>query len=435
MTAWRAQLLFAGLMALSLLVSLVHWNGYVRRADAWSVNVLSRLIPVERLLNAGTLAMDGSPLAPTVDRVRLDGAYYSSKPVLPTLFYVPVSASLQAAGWSLAAYAELHVLVLALVFGLAPYVVVCLVALRQAEGSRLLLAVALGPGSLVFLYTLDVTNHAPAASCVLGALLLRKYDGAVGFLLGLAGAMEHTAWAFLVAFAWQSRRPVRLLGWGVPWVILSALYYGWLTGSILPLEFQYRLFDWPCSPYVGGQFHNSGHFLPQGAGWAARYVLFALVGPPGLFVLSPFVVPALAGAGRAAFAGDGAARAVMSGFVAVFGFVVLFTEDLGSGTGARWFVHATPALLVFLPAGVALLKDKGGWLGDVVVACALAVGLAMAQAHGSEGLRAYARCEAESLRQRVSAGCADYGRHCAGGRACRLPDSGTVFACRQGPFF
>ena len=435
MTAFRAQLLFAGLMALSLLVSLMHWNGYVRRADAWSVNVLSRLIPVERLLNAGTLAMDGSPLPPTVDRVRSDGAYYSSKPPLPTLFYVPVSALLQAVGWSLAAHAELHALVLALVFGFVPYVVVCLAALRRAAGSRLLLAVALGPGSLVFLYTLDVTNHGPAASCVLGALLLRRSDAAAGCLLGLAGAMEHTAWAFLAAFALQSRRPVQLFGWGVPWLILSASYYGWLTGSILPLEFQFGLFDWPCSPYAGGQFRNSGHFLPQGAGWAARYVLFALVGPPGLFVLSPFLAPALAGAGRAALAGDGAARAVMFGFAAVFGFVVLFTEDLGSGTGARWFVHATPALLVFLPDGVALLRDKVSWLGDVVVVCALALGLAMAQAHGSKGLRAYARCEAEALRQRVSAGCADYGRYCAGGRACRLPDSGTVFACRQGPFF
>ena len=423
MRNWRLQAVFGLCMLVVLAVWVLHPAGDWRLSGWWSTNVLSRLIPVERVLNAGTLAMDGSPLPPSTDKVRIDGRFYSSKPPLPTLFYVPVSGLLQWAGTPLVSYPEVHVVVLAAVFSLAPYVLACLWALTRTPAglAGYVLALALGLGSLPPLYAVGVGNHAMAAAALLtGYLVLEKGRRLwlAGLLLGLAGAAEHTAWlsgAALGMVSWRREGKVLLLGAAAP-VLLTLGYYVWFSGVPVPFYLQHVLYDYPGSMYEVAA--GVGTVLGD-AGWHLRYFFFLTIGLNGLVSNAPVLAIACLGLGRAGLL----PRALAAAAAGVLAFVSLATFEGGSGSlGIRWFVHFTPVLLyALLPLGVERLRELFPDWWRFAALQAVLFGLVVSVLLLLGGGQPWTRCEMDPR---------GFPLACAGAGSCVFGLQGNIFGCQ-----
>ncbi len=58
--------------------------GFALAKHRLGANARSRFITVERVVDAGTLALDGTRFASTIDAVKINGKMYSTKPPLYT---------------------------------------------------------------------------------------------------------------------------------------------------------------------------------------------------------------------------------------------------------------------------------------------------------------------------------------------------------------
>ncbi len=410
---WWPAGVFLACLTLVGSVNLWHPKGYGHMPELWSTNVLSRLTPVERLIAVGTLSLDDSPLPGTIDKVRIEGRFYSSKPPLPTFFYVPVSAVLTKLGWPLAERPAVHLVTLGLFFHWLPYAAAGIWALRTLRrrdwppGVLEATAVALGLGVLPAYYALDVSNHVPAAAALLAGFLLlvrqRARPGWAGFLCGMGGAFEHTAFLFAAAFGvwvWRVlgwRRLTRFVVAALLPAMLTIGYYHALSGSPLPLYLQHELYDYPHSAFVDPGL--DAHFKEGGT---LAYLWAILVGPEGLVSLSPLLLVGFVGLGVVAVdrqwlvAGERAegdlALACLVALAGAIVFVALFTRAGGNGSfGIRWFAHFMPLVACFVPSGAAWLMGGGPRLGRWAVGCLVLLSVCVAGVFALHG-GAWARC-------------------------------------------
>ena len=391
-------LLVACLLGL-VLASVLNPKGNWHESDFQSTNVLSRLAPVERFLATGSLALDGSPWPPTTDKVMIGGRFYSSKPPLPTLLYLGPSALLGALGYPMASNRALHASVLILLLHFLPYLAAASLALKTLSSGSvspaglILTALAFGMATLPPLYSTDVSNHVPAAAALLGAFLIVRRQAtdpkallAAGFLGGLASACEHTALGFQAAFLIcvllqeNGRKSAAwMLAGGLIPTLFTLGYYQSLSGLPIPLYLQHRLYDYPGSIWnvVGPGIDIVPHASPT------AYVTSILIGPQGLFLLSPILLFATFELLRTAFAfsrhPDGATRLAWScllPMLVTLTFIIFFTYGADAGThGIRWFIHLTPVLVCYLPNGFTTLRNAWPRIAHALTALALIIGL------------------------------------------------------------
>lgn len=364
------------------------------RAASW--NDASRMATVQSIVERGTLAIDDSDFK-TMDKVYLDGHFYSDKPVTPQLAGALVYAPLHAVGielrhgWNLAYYL-ITLLTIKLLWWLA--LVALYLALgytKLSQARRLALAAAFGVGSLALTWSATFNSHSWAASWMtIGFLFfLRARQGErinrnvlfAGLAFGLAGGADVATLVLPAVFgcALLLDRRIRSSVWVylvgllvsvTPWLVANWL----ISGSLIPVQLVPEYFMFPDSPWTIDQLTgaqvNSGGFL-------VRYGFGLLIGPRGFLCYNPLAFAALPlmiaeFVRRRKFAVEALAASVAS--LVIIGYYALWSNNFsGASYSIRWFVPLLGLWFFFLHP---LLERRGWWplaLFGVLLAVAIPI--------------------------------------------------------------
>ena len=366
------------------------------------VNDRSRWATVYSLAERGTYNIDETPWPETIDRVRIHGHYYSSKPpLLETLlageYLLLKKLSFGRMSFHSSPETVIHVIVGSV--NLVPLVIFLglfsrlLDQLAPDPWIRAYTMVAAGLGTFLTGFSITLNNHTIAAfssSFALYAAFLiwcegrrgRRLFAVAGFFAGFAAVNEFPALAFLVALgaglAWKARR--QTLTWFLPFALLPiAGHLGTnylVTGDLMPAYAHksayvypgsYWLID-PASGRLVGSEVDPATGKPTGEigkgidnmyePWPV-YLFNMLVGHHGIFSLSPIFIFTLLGVWRSLRSPASPLRA----FAALAAFLTLlllvfytfFADQRNYGgmcCGLRWFFWLIPLWLMLLPEGL-----------------------------------------------------------------------------------
>jgi len=236
-----------------------------------SPNDASRMGPVEGIVDHGTFSIDQSHFNSTMDRVFINGHYYSDKPMMSYLIFVPFYFALSKRGINFVTNHGLTYYVLTLftlgvsVAAMLAFFFRLLKRYKLPTKTRLFYTAALGLCTLMLPYALAVNNHA-----LTGAFLLMSYYFLVtaetpahyafaGLLAGLTATFEIAIGPiFLVLFTiflFLKKRFARMAwyvaGAALPVIAYLVINYA-ISGSIIPFSIRPELFKYPGSAFSGG---------------------------------------------------------------------------------------------------------------------------------------------------------------------------------------
>jgi hypothetical protein len=266
-------------------------------------------------------------------------------------------------------------------------------AMLRAGASGLLataLAVALGLASPIAPYSIVFTGHVPAALCIFAGFILflprrperssesRRADvetrrpfvvrnGNVrflwaGFFISFSANIDLTLAVFIAAFGlwvlltrWRRLLPY-LLGALVPFA-LSALVNYWAAGTIVPLYFDPKAYDFVgavLNTTVGG---TNGFYSWE---FGMRYTYDMFVGQRGLFSFTPMLIFAFVGVALAIKQRwqRGLALTLLLGSLVFAAYLILRTDNFGGlAWGTRWFVPLAPLWWYFSRDAYGLMRE------------------------------------------------------------------------------
>lgn len=360
-----ARRLFAVLAVIGLVSILPHYA---------SANDGSRMAAIESLVERHTWVIDDTGFD-TIDRVFIDGHFYSDKLATVTLLGAAAYWPLHAVGvrlgtgWSLGYFLITLLVVKSLwLLGiLAFYRTLRLTRLEEA--GRLWLTAALGFGSLYFTWSATFNSHEVAASLIAIGFWLLVTEAhvdtgprpgrllAAGTCLGLAASCDPTLLAATAAFLGYVVSDARLRSTWWAFVIgsiVALLPAFWvnvlISGSPIPVQLVPAYFDYPGSPW-SADLQLTGEAVNRG--WPlVTYAAGMLLGSRGFLLYNPLLLLALPLLAREAFGGrqfTREARAVVVSSLAVVAYYVLFSVNYGGWSySIRWFVPLLPLWLFFL---------------------------------------------------------------------------------------
>ena len=343
-------------------------------------NDTSRLAMVEAIVEHGRLWVDGTAMGRrTGDVCVIDGHYYSDKPPAVALMAVPVYAAEVRLGITFAGalprayyWTTLLTIGLSTLLGLA-LLARFLVAVEPDPRWRAAAVLGLGLGSLNTAYSVTFSNHPPSGTLLLlGVLAIWRWRRfaphpawllAGGLLVGVAATADHGAAFYLPALlayvAWPgAARPrtaaaILATAAGVPLAAYAAYAYA-LSGSLIPLSLQPRLFDYPGSYFRTASGHLAGSSLAHGSlADLLAYARLCLIGERGLFSHTPALLFVVVGmlrltVDRAHPRRVEAAVVLAPTAVLVLYYLLTSTDPGGNSYGVRWYCLFIPLFYVFL---------------------------------------------------------------------------------------
>jgi hypothetical protein len=351
------------------------------RYTAWgSANTKSRMATVEALVHHGTYAIDASPYNKTMDRVKIDGKLYSSKPpMLPTLIAGAYYVLHKTTGMSFAGkgrakrFSSVHATLSVMFSGtalvvylLCLYLAACL--LVRDPFARLL---ALATGAFGFFgagYAVDINNHVPAAALGMLAVVLtldivrrERSEGetptvwhfvGVGLALGFLPTVDIPSAVMSIGLGgWlllAARK--RALTIALPVSLVPIVAHMWMTysysGGVLPVQMNASAWERkPSGPRIN------------------RFVYFfhSTFGLRGIFSMVPMLVPA--GLGMWASIKQKRSLARPLAFI-LLGVLVLQAQFYlrrnnygGVCVGSRWFIPIIAWSLVYVAVFAEQLRE------------------------------------------------------------------------------
>lgn len=371
------------LAALALALAAVGTRPY-----AGGFNDGSRLATSESLIDRGTLAIDDSvfvrpppelldrgirPYTPdypkllatgTLDKVGVDGRFYSDKPMVPAILTAGVYRVLMLVGLPRPSerpdvFAWVATFLTCGLSYAAAVACMWLVGKRAGltPGWRLVWLVGFALATMLPAYTRQVNSGMPQAAAVAGlALLLSRASGSAGRTLALAGAGFLAGYAYtldqatggpllvaaLVAVAARFRqfRPIAVfLLAALPWLIFHhAVNYA--VGRVwVPLGMVPEYLDWPGSPFDRSNMTGIARHDVAGLWFYARDML---IGPDGFLLCNLPLLLAVA-AGWLVLVRPGPDRielaALAAWCVVVWGIYAALSDNFsGWCLSMRWFV-------------------------------------------------------------------------------------------------
>jgi hypothetical protein len=366
------------------------------------VNDRSRWATVYSLAERGTYNIDETPWPETIDRVRLRGHYYSSKPPLLETLLAGEYLLLKKLSFGRLSFRnspESVIRIIVASINLPPLVLFLVLFSRLLDRLapdpwiRTYAMAAAGLGTFLTGFSITLNNHTVAAFSSFFALYPAyliwcegrrgwRLFAVAGFFAGFAAANEFPAAAFLVALgaglAWKARR--QTLSWFLPLALLpiagqiSTNYL--VTGDLEPAYAHksayvypgsYWLID-PASGRLVGSEVDPATGKPTGQmgkgvdnmyePWPV-YVFHMLVGHHGIFSLSPIFIFTLIGVWRSLRSRDSPLRAfaALATFLTLL-LLVFYTFFAGNRNyggmccGLRWFFWLIPLWLLLLPEGL-----------------------------------------------------------------------------------
>ncbi len=354
-----------GLVALSLLTAIPHIRGW---------NEASRLATVQSLVEQGSFQIDESNFAFTGDKVRINGHFYSDKPVFPALLgslvYWPLYHFLHlqlGTGWNGAYY-------LILLFTMKFWWIAAVLAFHAMlqhtylpARPRLGLTVLLALASLFLTWSSTFNNHGLAASFLLIGFYFwirsRREEHGLGSLLGAgaclawAGVSDMPMLVFLPGFMillLARRASLReiLMFAAVPVLTLGMVFLiNWrISGSILPFQIIPEYFHYPGSPWLDdkGLTGVSGN-RPLAAILTGFQLL---LGPAGIFWHAPTLPLALMATiitwrNRDPFWREAGVLLISSAVIWIY-YAVFSTNLSGWSYSIRWLVPLLPLFTFYL---------------------------------------------------------------------------------------
>lgn len=345
------------------------------------VNPASRLAAIQALVEQHTWAIDGVSLGSmTIDKVFLNGHFYSSKPPVLNLVGAALYAIIKPlTGWTF----DTHLFQLGSLFGILlgtlPWLLGVLLfhrLLRLTVGSwqvRTVSMVAITLSSLATAYGATFNNHVVGFVLVFAvwerwfpAFRGEAISGsrlALGALAGsfaiacelTSGAIVASSAALLLPALYRDRAWLRLAWLGLILASLPLVQVAihWdQSGSLMPIQFQDPAWKYPGSYWKNPvEFDALNEPLPV-------YAFHSLFGHHGLFSLTPWLVLSLGWfTARPAEARE---RAVWYAgwfiLVAMVGFYLYRTNNYGGRcVGFRWFILLQP--MMFLAAARVLDRE------------------------------------------------------------------------------
>jgi hypothetical protein len=365
-------------------------------------NDLSRWATVYSLAERGTYNIDQTPWPDTIDRVRLHGHYFSSKPPLLATLLAGEYLLLKKLSFGRLSFrhspesvirvivASINLLPLVIFLGLFSRL---LDRLAPDPWTRAYSMAAAGLGTFLTGFSITLNNHTIAAFSSFFALYpafliwregQRRWQlfAVAGFFAGFAAVNELPAAAFLVALgaglAWKARRQTFV--WFLPFALLplaghfSTTYL--VTGNLMPAYADkaayvypgsYWLID-PASGRLVGSEVDTATAKPTGQigkgidnvyePWPV-YLFNMLVGHHGILSLSPIFIFTLIGVWRSLRFPQSPLRA-FAGLAAFLTLLLLVFYTFFAGQrnyggmccGLRWFFWLIPLWLMLLPEGL-----------------------------------------------------------------------------------
>ena len=352
----------------------------------FSANDRSRWCTVWSLAERGTWQIDeiiNRPGWDTIDKVSVNGHFYSSKPPFVALLATPVYLAVRrVTGQTLDSHLHESAHAVLLLFNLLPWIVALVVLARvldrfaQSEFARIFTLLVAATGTFLTPFLITLNNHTPAAICLifslapLGHLLTGRahptHYALAGFFAAACTCCELPAapWG-LLAFAVACRAGIRpTLTWFVPAALLPLgvfLASNWqATGSLVPTYASFGAAG--NNPYhyvVGGipSYWLNPSAIDRGESSAGIYLFHCTFGHHGIFSLTPiFLVTLVAWMTRSSYRNPFTKFVLGSGLgltVWVLAFYLSRTQSYNYGgvtSGLRWAFWLIPLwLLAMVP--------------------------------------------------------------------------------------
>lgn len=384
-------------MGLTLAFLVIVVVGTKTQPRSW--NDISRVASIESRVERGTWAIDDSPWRDmTLDRVFLNGHYYSDKmPLLAGVgaaFYAPLRAlglrltsDCQTRGGGCAYYW----LTLILSGTPAALMVGASFLWGRSLGATTLTAllgtIVLALGTEILPYSLVLNHHIPAAAGLFGALVLlttqapknARWLAGVGFLSAFAVMSDPLAGfgalaLIAIAAARFGRQAWYVAAGALPPVLTTLWLDAQITGTLIPAY-------WSVGGYIDWQ--GGSALGPAATGQPddlAQYAFKMFVGAQGLFAYNPILGFGIAGVIRASVRNSRGLRVEASaiGTAALLMGLYLATRtgNLGGvAYGERYFVNAIPLVMAFVYFAPPFFPTRARQLFGALFAVALAISL------------------------------------------------------------
>lgn len=338
-------------------------------------NDLSRFSTIKSLAEEHSFTINHR-VTETVDMVRYQGNYYSSKPPALSVFGAGIYWILHNAFNQdlaldyLVDNLSVYVLNLIIVGGSALLLVIffykSLKYFDISEKSKIFLSGVLVFATLIFSYLGTMNNHVPSAAFIFASFyyfLKQIKEGQSkgrnflsGLFLGIAFSIEPVFSAFLIGglFVFQivsnkfRRNSIYFILGIAPLVVLYAVFNYTIIQSPLPVYFFKELYHYPGS-YWSNPWGTDTLSEPK-----VVYFLNLLIGNHGLFLYSPILLFVFYGLKRIFFNFQQKdlrriTLAVLTSIIADVLFLGFTTQNYGgSSYGTRWFICFMPLLFFYL---------------------------------------------------------------------------------------
>jgi hypothetical protein len=392
------QILSRRSTGLILFVSFVLIWAALTKTDTHSWQEESRMATIQTIVEQNTFIIDHTEFNRTGDKVFVNGHFYSDKTpilsvaasgvysILHNVFHLKLDPTICVPDEDVAAcrvfngksfrFTAFYWLTLIFIGGSSALLVTLFwkVLLDVGVSGTLAtaFALALGLASPIAPYSIVFAGHVPAALCLFAGFMLVAQDVILryengpdnilsykkiffsGLLISLSANIDLTLAVFIVTFGlWVliAQRKVfiaYIAGALVPFALSAAISF-WAAGSIVPLYFDPKAYDFfgtVLNTTVGGT--NGFYSLDFGL----LYTYNLLIGARGLFAFTPMLIVSLIGWWFAirdrALRLRGLTFAVIAGCLAFTLYLIFRTDNFGGEAwGTRWFVPLVPLMMYY----------------------------------------------------------------------------------------
>ncbi len=370
-----------------------------------STNSGSRYATVEALVHNQTFKIDDTRYTGnwSIDRVKIDGHFYSSKPpLLPVIvagFYRGLN---QLTGWDIRASdtEERVVLICNLAFGGIPFLLILIYFWRltpmfiTTPEARIIGLLGIAFSFIGAGYATELNNHIPGALMALlsffyACQIVQGSDDtilswiAVGLFSGFLITLELPAGILTACIGWYlfTYHRIKTLLIFLPFAAIPVLSQVGLTylytDSILPIYLRPDVYD-----YSGSYWHNPKSYDAHND-TKVVYAFHSLLGHHGLFSMTPVFILAVIGLWYAVNCRERLwveARIVAISFITMLVFYIIRTDNYGGlCVGFRWLIVIMP--LFFLFFGVWVDRQLQNRLPRLWVWLVICIGIGIGQYH------------------------------------------------------
>lgn len=390
--AWKDDKLPFYFIALATLILIVFT--FSRRRV--TTNPRSRIITIERVLDAGTLAHktpnDSSTYSLSKDMVKIGENYYSSKP--PLYIFIMIAEVWPFAkinGGTFPEHDWTYIRYLTLLNQVFPYIFMLILALlfsyevTKDPWTRRFLILALSFGSLAFAYAVTINNHTPAAVLwfigfyLIWKILIEKKHSWKNFLwlgiisgtammLDLSSSFIGILFFIMVLIRnWKKALVASLLAL-IP-VFINLWGYYKISGDWMPFYLRDNLYHYPGSPW-----NNREGIDSLSEPWWL-YSFNTLFAHHGLFYISPVLILGALGLFLKRKKRPKMENRLFWGIgISIILIIALITKVSsnygGICIGMRWYIPFMP-ILIF--AGIPLIENLSEKLWGKIVSIVLLI--------------------------------------------------------------